>query len=143
MKKITFELVDDQKQIPLDAALVEKIVTTILADAGYTSGAMEIAVVDNDTIHRLNVEFLGHNYPTDVLAFEMDRDAKAGLLEGNVIVSAEMAAERSAEFDQSDTKELLLYIIHGTLHLVGCDDDNDDDINEMREKEQRYLAMAD
>ena len=141
MKKIAFELVDEQKRVPLNESRLKKIVAAILRDAGYDSGAMEIAVIDNGAIHELNVEFLGHDYPTDVLSFEMERDEKEGRLEGNVIVSSEMAADRAAEFGLSPSEELMLYIIHGTLHLAGFDDHAPEDIAVMREKERHYLGL--
>lgn len=103
---------------------------------------MEIVVTDDEEIHALNAEFLHHDRPTDVLSFALEEDAEIGYLEGNIIVSAETAAARGKEFGLHPTDELLLYIIHGSLHLVGYDDHQKKDILQMRAKEAEYLAAA-
>ena len=64
----------------------------ILADAGISTGMVSVAVVDDPAIHRLNREFLQHDYPTDVLSFLLERDGEH--LEGEVIVSSDTAGGR-------------------------------------------------
>lgn len=139
---IEVDIINESGLLPLDEEIVRTILRQILTDAGFQRGRMEIVVVDNRTIHRLNVQFLGHDYPTDVLSFEMDRDDRTALLEGNVIVSDEMARDRAEEFGWPAENELLLYMIHGTLHLVGYDDHAPEDTPAMRAKEKEYLAAA-
>jgi probable rRNA maturation factor len=56
-----------------------------------------------------------------------------------VIVSADTASRRAAEFGWQMQDELLLYVIHGTLHLTGFDDKTDSDRAVMRAKEEQYL----
>lgn len=127
---------------PIDTERMEKAVRFILAEAKIVRAKMEIDVITNDAIHAVNVEFLGHDYATDVLAFEMDRDAASGMLEGNILVCADQAAERAAEFGWNAADELLLYVIHGTLHLVGYDDHEGGDEAAMRQKETEALAAV-
>ena len=142
MGQFVFEFENESQKVPLCAETVEKLVRRIIEDAGYQNGMMEITVIDDKTIHELNVEYLGHDYPTDVLAFELDRDEANRLLEGNVIVSDETALDRSSDYGWSAENELLLYIVHGTLHLVGYDDHAPEDEQLMRAKEREYLALA-
>lgn len=127
---------------PIDVGRMEKAVRHILAEAKIVRGLMEIDILTNDAIHAMNVEFLGHDYATDVLAFEMDRDQASGMLEGNILVCAEQASERAAEFGWNAADELLLYVIHGTLHLVGYDDHEGGDQAAMRQKETEALAAV-
>ena len=61
-------------------------------------------------------------------------------IEGDVIVSAETAIQLAARYDWPPADELLLYVIHGTLHLVGYDDLDDASRAEMRSRERHYLA---
>jgi probable rRNA maturation factor len=100
---------------------------------------LSIAIVDDPTIHRLNRQYLKHDYPTDVLSFLLDRDERG--LEGEVIVSVDTAARRAAEFGWSTADELLLYVIHGTLHLVGYDDQTESAREKMRAAERRMLSI--
>ena len=57
-----------------------------------------------------------------------------------MIASAETAAEVAAQFGWTVDDELLLYVVHGTLHLVGYDDSDSESLAEMRAQERRYLG---
>lgn len=138
--KIKVEVVNQQDRLNPDESKIRDVLSSILADAGIQQGYMEIVMVDAPTIHRLNIEFLGHDYVTDVLAFEMDYDEKRHLLEGNVIVCTDTAIDRAPEFGWSPEEELFLYMVHGTLHLVGYDDHTKEGAFAMRAKEKEYLA---
>jgi probable rRNA maturation factor len=97
--------------------------------------------VHADEIHRLNREYLAHDYPTDVLSFLLGR--RDDQLCGEIVVSADMAVARCGEFGLSPQDELTLYLIHGALHLVGYDDKTPEQSERMREREQYYFGQAD
>ena len=118
---------------------LERAATAIFREALVDRATLSIAIVDDPTIHGLNRQYLEHDYPTDVLSFLLERDADS--LEGEVIVSLDTAARRAAEFGWSAADELLLYVIHGTLHLVGYDDQAEAARGEMRAAERRVLAI--
>ena len=115
---------------------LDSVVTQIVSDHGYSRADISLAVVDDPTIHRLNRQHLQHDFPTDVLSFVLDDD---GCLEGEVIVSADTAIASAAEYRWDAASELLLYFIHGSLHLVGYDDQSDDQRTRMRDREAYYL----
>ncbi|MDO5565409.1 MAG: rRNA maturation RNase YbeY [Planctomycetia bacterium] len=140
-QNIVIDIVNRQDRLPVESERIEIVLKQILLDAGYQSGRMEVVLVDDPTIHELNVQYLGHDYATDVLSFEMDRDEEAAMLEGNVIVSTDTAADRAAEFKTTPTEELFLYIVHGTLHLVGYDDHTPEDAPAMRDAEKKYTQL--
>ena len=110
----------------------------ILSDDGVSEGALSIAVVDDETIHELNRQYLQHDYHTDVLSFLLDREG--GRLEGDIVVSWDTAARQAEEWGWNADDELLLYVVHGTLHLIGYDDHSDEDRAAMRAKEVEYFA---
>ncbi len=116
----------------------EQAVREILAEAGFTEGWVSVAIVDDATIHQLNRSYLQHDYPTDVLSFPLHREANR--LEGEIIVSADTAAASAPGYGWSAAEELLLYLIHGTLHLVGHDDHAPEERRRMREAERACLA---
>lgn len=140
---VAFEFLDEREtETPIDFERMERAVAKILADAGVERGRMEIVVLDAEPMRETNVQFLGHDYPTDVLAFALEDDLENGLLEGNVLVCPDVAAERAPEFGWDAAEELLLYVIHGALHLVGYDDHSPEDAPTMRAKEREYLAFV-
>jgi probable rRNA maturation factor len=135
---IQVAVANEQADYPIDESLLRRAVTHVLRTHDYRSATISIAVVDNPKIHELNKQFLNHDYPTDVLSFLLDEDQQQ--LDGEVIVSAEMAACEAARFNWTPTAELLLYVILGTLHLVGYDDTTAEAAAEMRQAEADILA---
>lgn len=65
--------------------------------------------------------------------------ASGALIEGEIVASAEMAAERAAEAQWSAQAELTLYVIHGMLHICGYDDQTPEDRTIMRSREDEIL----
>lgn len=142
MSNIFLEILDEQEMLDVPAETIRLLAVRILEDAGIVAGMLSIVLVDNATIHELNKQFLQHDYPTDVISFRIEEDAENNYLEGEIVVSAEMARERAPEFGWLPAHELLLYIVHGILHLVGFDDAESDDRQLMRQKEQEYLGSV-
>ena len=60
-------------------------------------------------------------------------------LTGDIIISTDAAINNSKIYNTSIHKEISLYIIHGILHLLGYDDQNNIDVQKMRDKEQKLL----
>lgn len=133
----TIEISNRQSLLELDLQRLRAAVAAVLEEEGFETAAVNIAIVDDATIHDLNRRFLNHDEPTDVLSFPMG-DAEA--LEGDVIVSAETAIRSAARYDWPAADELLLYVIHGTLHLADYDDIDADARAKMRNRERHYLA---
>lgn len=114
-------------------------VSRVLGDAGIGRGEISIAIVTDPRMHELNRRYLNHDYPTDVLSFVLEREADR--IEGQIIVSADYAAREAIRYGWSADDELLLYAIHGALHLAGCDDLDAEARRHMREQERKYLAQ--
>ena len=132
-------LLNNDIAFPVPASL-EPTVRAIMEDHGFHEGEVSLAIVDDPTMHQLNREPLQHDYPTDVLSFVLE-SAKP-MLDGEVIVSCDTAQKVAPEYRWSAQNELLLYFIHGSLHLVGYDDHNDEDRAAMRATEAKYLVAA-
>lgn len=129
----------NEHEFPLDEARLKKAVRTVLLDADIEDGEISIAVVDDAEMHALNRKYLDHDYPTDVLSFVLEEDD--GRLDGEIIVSSDYAAREAEIYKWTAGDEILLYVIHGSLHLVGHDDLDQASKQKMREAEQRYLAI--
>jgi probable rRNA maturation factor len=122
---------------PIENDRLEAVVRAILEGERIHSARVSVAIVDNPTIHRLNRDYLQHDEPTDVLSFVLEENEKT--LDGEVVVSVDTAAATAARFGWATADELLLYVVHGTLHLLGYDDQSPDALSEMRERERHYL----
>jgi probable rRNA maturation factor len=130
-------ITNEQSQHEIDCEQLRAAVLGVVDEAEIGTGEVSLAIVDDETIHSLNVQYLQHDYPTDVISFVLEQ--AAGHLEGEVIVSADMAATVAQEYGWPAQDELLLYVIHGTLHLVGYDDKDPQKKIEMQTAERRHL----
>jgi probable rRNA maturation factor len=124
----------------LDFQRLKDAARTVLEGEGVRASKVTLAFVDNAHIHRLNKQFLQHDEPTDVLTFPYtEPDAKT--LEGEVVIGYEVAKEYAADRGHDVNLELLLYAIHGCLHLCGYDDVDAASTRDMRLAERRYLTQ--
>ena len=131
--------ISNEHAFPLDEARLKKAVRTILEDANIDEGEISIAVVNDAEMHMLNRKYLDHDYPTDVLSFVLEDEE--GHLDGEIIASSDYATKEAVRYGWTTDDEVLLYVIHGTLHLVGHDDQEPAAKREMREREKHYLAQ--
>ncbi len=135
---IQVEVANEQSNHACDADLLLEAVRAVLRGESVDQANVSVAIVDDATMHDLNRKYLQHDYATDVLSFLLS--AVDEPLEGEVIVSADTAAAEAIQYAWSTMDELLLYVIHGTLHLVGYDDATELERANMRSKEREYLA---
>ncbi len=115
---------------------------TMLRDHGIRRASISIAVVDDPTIRKLNREYLQHDYETDVLSFVFNSDETQKSLEGEIIASADTAARVAHQVGICTSDELLLYVVHGMLHLLGYGDITEPQREAMRAAEQKYMMRA-
>jgi probable rRNA maturation factor len=123
---------------PIDETRLMAAVRAVLQAAGVTSCEVSLTVVDNARMHELNRRHLDHDYPTDVLSFLLGFDGQH--LDGEIIVSADYAADEAARYGWPAPDELLLYAVHGALHLVGYDDTAPEAAARMRRQEREILG---
>lgn len=135
---VQIEIANQQALIEIDQQRLSTAVRRVLADASIQQGEISIAVVDDGAIRELNRRWLGHDEATDVLSFLLEQDGDS--LDGEIIVSAETALREGAGYNWTAADELLLYVIHGALHLVGHDDASEHERLAMRDRERHYLA---
>jgi len=118
------------------AAAVEEA----LSHGGRPGLRVDVVFVDDPTLQRMHEEFLDDPSLTDVMAFdytETDGDADP---EAEVFVSADRARAVALERGEESRDELLLYLVHGALHLCGLDDHEDAPREEMRAAERIVLS---
>lgn len=139
-ESLLLEILNEQDALYVDLDQVRSVCEHILADNGIRCGKINVVLVDSDTIHQYNVDFLHHDYPTDVISFPTEDRRNEGYLEGEILACTEVAKDRSSEFGWTAEEELLLYVVHGMLHLVGFDDVKPEQQLVMQEQERKFLA---
>jgi probable rRNA maturation factor len=132
-------IVDENIALPGDENGLKLAAHAAAAFRGYDSGEIVIRVTDDKVIHQLNRDHLGHDYPTDVISFAYRNDKPA--VEGELAVSADTARQRAAELGWPASHELVLYVVHGVLHITGMDDHDAGDRAQMRKAEQSILLQ--
>lgn len=131
-------LANRQQRLEVDRTLVSQAVRNVLAEAGIRGGRISVAVVDDAEMQRLNRQFLEHDYPTDVLSFLLEASPRR--FEAEIVVSADTAVTQAQEYGWTVDDELLLYVVHGALHLAGHDDHRPRERAAMRAQERKHLA---
>ena len=122
----------------VEAAEIEAAVLATLSAEGADLD-LSLVLVDDKTIHGINRQFLEHDYPTDVITFDL-RDEGPGS-DGEIVVSVETARRESEVRKVTLKSEVLLYCVHGTLHLLGFDDHEPEDRKQMHQRQIEILAQ--
>ncbi len=138
-------------------SLLREAVEATLRRHRSPAARISVVLVDDTDMTYLNQRHLSRHEPTDVLAFDLrdelsdvhgdqsaaDREA-AGIegpaIDGEIILSVDTAAREAQERGHACKAELALYAVHGTLHLLGYDDDREDSAAAMHEVEDEVLA---
>ncbi|TWU48041.1 rRNA maturation RNase YbeY [Rubripirellula reticaptiva] len=137
--KIEVEVnVDPQISVAINQPLMIRAIATAAAARGFTAGQIGVRVTDDPAIREINAKHLGHDYATDVISFGYEADSP--YVEGELVVSIDTAISRAAELGWPAESELILYVVHGTLHICGMDDHDDDDRQAMRTFETEVMT---
>jgi len=102
---------------------------------------IEVALVDDTTIARLNQRFLGHRGATDVLTFPDSPGARTQML-GEIVISVPRARQQARERRHTIRREVALLLAHGVLHLRGYRDDTPRAAARMLARAERIVAQA-
>lgn len=116
---------------------MKQAILAIANDYGWEKGEISIALLSDLEIREINRQHLSHDYPTDVISFDLTEGEDH--LEGEILTSVETADREAVEQRCSPDDELLLYIIHGMLHIIGLGDKSTAEIRAMRAAELHYM----
>lgn len=134
---------NSQRKIRINKKQFESLSKKIAASAKLDKKSIATVIfVDNNEIQKLNRKYLKHNFPTDVLAFNLT-SRKIGqkmVIIGDIVINVELAKKNARIYKNSFVKETTLYIIHGMLHLLGFNDYKASD-KKLMEKHQEQLLQ--
>jgi probable rRNA maturation factor len=131
-----------QRRVPIAVPRLARAAARALAAVGRPGGTVDVAVVDDAEIRRLNARYRGIGRRTDVLAFPLEAPDASGQLVGQIVVSADTARRQARRLHVPLAVELDLLVTHGTLHLVGYDDRDPREADLMHRRERDILRDA-
>tara|TARA_B100000959_G_C14909785_1_gene594607 strand:- start:531 stop:974 length:444 start_codon:yes stop_codon:yes gene_type:complete len=133
---VKVEIANLQKHYKIKNNKIKQVVKEVLGK-NSDSAKLSFAFVDNKEIKRLNQKYFDSNEVTDVIAFPLNNHKNT--LNGEIVVSVETAVDTAVKENVDIEGEIILYVVHGILHLLGYSDVNEDDAMIMHEKESSIL----
>jgi len=122
-----------KSKLPIKRA--KEIINLILKDYKILDSTINMIYCDDSFIHKINKEYLNHDYETDIITFTIDEEPFLS----EMYISAETAQKNAYEYKVSLNNELLRLAAHGALHIVGLDDNTEELRKNMKSKEDYYL----
>jgi probable rRNA maturation factor len=135
-------LVSDRQPTPVDRPALVELAREVLIGEGLQASELSVSLVEPQEMARLHVEYMHEAGPTDVLSFpldEDDRDEDGVRLLGDVVIAPVVA---TANNPRDPAAELRLLLVHGILHLLGHDHEDDDDRRAMWAIQERYTGVG-
>ncbi len=131
----------DQLPEPL-LGLLRRSVERALARHGSEPAEVSVYVTDDGEVQELNRQYRGIDAPTDVLSFPMDDKPEPGepWLLGDVVISLPRARSQAEAFGHDLDRELCYLAVHGTLHLLGYDDEEPQAAQAMAAEAEAVMA---
>ena len=130
-----------QNKLPIPKVKIRNLVLKIIRKEKLKliTGYINICFTDNSAIKKLNAKFLKTRSSTDVIAFNLsDKDTKRIIL-ADIAISTDSAIKNARRFKTTPGYELLLYVAHGVLHILGFNDRTRAETQLMRKKEKEYV----
>ena len=115
-------------------------VKAVAASYGKTVGDIGYMFVDDEHILSTNMQYLGHDYYTDIITFDY---SEGDIINGDIVISLDTVASNAIQQGTDYENELHRVIIHGILHLCGINDKGPGERQVMEEAENKALALLD
>ena len=126
-----------------DKRLIRKWLREIArAEGDYRIEQVNYIFCSSERHRAMNIEFLGHDYFTDIITFD-DSRLKEGWIAGDIFIDVETVADNARIYGTTARREMLRVVAHGVLHLCGQKDKTPRAERQMHAKEDRYLALLD
>lgn len=132
---VTFQSEDVDFSLPDEMAVSEWLQQVAAAEKKPFHEVNYIFCSD-DYLLQVNIEYLNHDYYTDIITFQMTE----GMVHGDIFISIDRVRENAAANQVSFEHELHRVMVHGVLHLAGYGDKSPEEEQLMRQKEDFYLA---
>lgn len=117
---------------------LKELIIKVIRNENMIPGDLNFIITGDNNIREINKEFLKRDNFTDVIAFDYGTGNK---VDGEVYISIDTVRINANNYKVSLNSELLRVIIHGTLHLCGYHDKEDEQKKVMRKMEEKWLGI--
>lgn len=121
-----------------DVPRMTRWIRAVAATYGCSVGDLTYIFCNDEKILEVNLQFLGHDYYTDVITFDYSSTKQ---LSGDIYISLDTVASNAEEIGVTVEQELRRIIIHGLLHLTGQSDKTPETKAQMTDKEEKALVL--
>jgi probable rRNA maturation factor len=137
----------------VEAQVADAVNKAVERTGGPEKAQIGLLIVGDESIHELNMEHRGVDRPTDVLSFPLlepgekitqaDIDPETGeVVLGDIVISLPAAERQAIEYGNTLAREVSFLAVHGTLHLLGYDHEDDGERHEMRKLEEAVMESV-
>jgi probable rRNA maturation factor len=130
-------LISNRQGVPVDESELIDVARRCLLGEGLKDVELSLSLVGADEIADLHERYIGESGPTDVMSFPMEEDDDGIQVLGDVVICPEVAGKNNADL----FAELRLLVVHGILHLLGHDHEEEDERAEMWARQERYTGV--
>lgn len=143
---MSVEISNHQRVRKIDLQLLKKIVAEVFSELKIENAELEISFVGAKKMAELNWKFLRHAGSTDVITFDYREKRKAEngkrkFLFGEIFICVDEAILQAKKFKTDWQAEIVRYLTHGILHLLGHDDLKTGSRRKMKREENRLLKI--
>ena len=135
---IQIDTINDTTRKPLPRKVLADCAREVFRHEGHDNVSVLIILTDNSKVRQLGKDFLGHDYYTDVITFDLSEE-DGRTIEGEVYIAVEYAENQAKEYGVTLTTELKRLAVHGALHLCGYNDATDEERAAMSQKENMFI----
>ena len=132
------------QDISVSVRKFQELVRAICHRFDVSKAFISVAIVDDAQMRKLNRQFLGRDFNTDSLSFDLsdgDQCRRSSPASIELIVNGELAVEQAHLRGHSSEAELALYVAHGMLHNLGFDDSTPEQAKKMHDAEDEILRQ--
>jgi probable rRNA maturation factor len=132
----------DASEHRVNESILRLAVEAALLHHGAPAAEIDVAIVNDREIARLNEAHLGYSGPTDVLSFDLRETTGDALIDGQIVLSIDTALREAQARAHTIDAEAALYAVHGVLHLLGYDDATEPGAAKMHQLEDQILEKV-
>ena len=120
---------------------IKELSKAVLNSEKFRDAKLSIILSNKEYVSKLKKQYFNVNVYTDVIAFNLEDNNDC--LDGEIYISIEDVLENAKIYSISFDKEFKRVLIHGILHLLGHNDNKDDEKKSMKNLEDKYLSLFD